>query len=86
MDVHHSLVLAGPQETEDHLKSAAAWTLGQIGRHTPDHAKAVADTGAASRWESDSTSSHGGMQYGVSSRGRGRCCGNSGGGNTAQPT
>lgn len=27
------------------MKSATAWTLGQLGRHTPDHAKAVADTG-----------------------------------------
>lgn len=31
-------------EPEDHLKAAAAWTLGQIGRHTPDHAKALAET------------------------------------------
>mmetsp|Transcript_1623 Transcript_1623/g.3749 ORF Transcript_1623/g.3749 Transcript_1623/m.3749 type:complete len:518 (+) Transcript_1623:254-1807(+) len=34
------------EEAEDHIRSATAWTLGQIGRHTPDHAKAVADTGA----------------------------------------
>lgn len=27
------------------MKSATAWSLGQIGRHTPDHAKALADTG-----------------------------------------
>jgi hypothetical protein len=27
------------------MKSASAWALGQLGRHTPDHAKAVADTG-----------------------------------------
>lgn len=33
-------------EREDHLKAAAAWALGQLGRHTPHHAKAVADTGA----------------------------------------
>lgn len=33
-------------EPEDHLKAAAVWTLGQVGRHTPDHAKAVSDTGA----------------------------------------
>merc|ERR1712224_848344 len=26
-------------EPEDHLKAAAAWSLGQIGRHTPDHAR-----------------------------------------------
>jgi hypothetical protein len=30
------------EEREDHLKAAAAWALGQIGRHTPEHAKAVA--------------------------------------------
>ena len=27
------------------MKRATAWALGQLGRHTPDHAKAVADTG-----------------------------------------
>jgi hypothetical protein len=26
-------------EPEDHIKAACAWTLGQIGRHTPDHAR-----------------------------------------------
>lgn len=40
------LVAAQADETEDHMKAATAWTLGQIGRHTPDHAKAVAATGA----------------------------------------
>jgi 3-methyladenine DNA glycosylase AlkD len=30
-------------EPEDHLQAAAAWSLGQIGRHTPDHAKALAE-------------------------------------------
>lgn len=40
------LVSALNQEPEDHIKSATSWTLGQIGRHTSDHAKAVADTGA----------------------------------------
>lgn len=39
------LVAAQADETEDHVKAATAWTLGQIGRHSPDHAKAVADTG-----------------------------------------
>lgn len=29
-------------EAEDHIKAAAAWSLGQVGRHTPDHAKALA--------------------------------------------
>lgn len=39
------LVAALADEREDHMRSATAWALGQIGRHTPDHAKAVADTG-----------------------------------------
>lgn len=30
-------------EPEDHLQAAAAWSLGQIGRHSPDHAKALAE-------------------------------------------
>ena len=30
-------------EPEDHIKAACAWTLGQIGRHTPDHAKSLAE-------------------------------------------
>lgn len=30
-------------EPEDHIKAACAWTLGQIGRHTPDHARALAE-------------------------------------------
>jgi 3-methyladenine DNA glycosylase AlkD len=30
-------------EPEDHIKGACAWTLGQIGRHTPDHARALAE-------------------------------------------
>jgi len=29
-------------EKEDYIKAAAAWSLGQVGRHTPDHAKALA--------------------------------------------
>ena len=36
------LALTLAEEREDHLKAAAAWSLGQIGRHTPEHAKAVA--------------------------------------------
>ena len=36
------LALTLAEESEDHLKAAAAWALGQIGRHTPEHAKAVA--------------------------------------------
>mmetsp|Transcript_56160 Transcript_56160/g.130772 ORF Transcript_56160/g.130772 Transcript_56160/m.130772 type:complete len:509 (+) Transcript_56160:153-1679(+) len=30
-------------EPEDHLKAAAAWSLGQLGRHTADHARALAE-------------------------------------------
>ncbi|XP_030055230.1 sperm-associated antigen 6 [Microcaecilia unicolor] len=29
-------------EPEHHIKAASAWALGQIGRHTPDHARAIA--------------------------------------------
>lgn len=32
------------EETEDHVLAATAWALGQVGRHTPEHAKAVAST------------------------------------------
>jgi 3-methyladenine DNA glycosylase AlkD len=40
------LVNAVVSEPEDHIKSASAWSLGQIGRHSPDHAKALADANA----------------------------------------
>jgi len=30
-------------EPEDHVKAAAAWSLGQIGRHSADHARALAE-------------------------------------------
>lgn len=33
-------------ETEDHIRAATAWALGQIGRHSPDHAAAVAEANA----------------------------------------
>lgn len=36
------LAMTLSEEREDHLRGAAAWALGQIGRHTPEHAKAVA--------------------------------------------
>jgi 3-methyladenine DNA glycosylase AlkD len=29
-------------EQEDHIQSAICWTIGQVGRHTPEHAKAIA--------------------------------------------
>jgi len=32
-------------EKEDHLKAATVWSLGQVGRHTPDHARALAEGG-----------------------------------------
>jgi 3-methyladenine DNA glycosylase AlkD len=30
-------------DREDHIKGACVWSLGQIGRHTPDHARALAE-------------------------------------------
>ncbi|XP_063680584.1 sperm-associated antigen 6-like [Bolinopsis microptera] len=36
------LAIALQEEQEDHIQAAAAWALGQAGRHTPEHAKAVA--------------------------------------------
>ena len=36
-------------EPEDHLKAAAAWSLGQIGRHSSEHAKALAEADVPSR-------------------------------------
>ena len=36
------LAIALSEEQEDHIQAAAAWALGQIGRHTPEHSKAVA--------------------------------------------
>jgi len=31
------------EEPEDHIKAAAAWALGQIGRHSTDHSRALAE-------------------------------------------
>ena len=36
------LAIALAEEPDDHIQAATAWALGQIGRHTPEHAKAVA--------------------------------------------
>ena len=36
-------------EPEDHLKAAAAWSLGQIGRHSSEHSKALAENDVPSR-------------------------------------
>lgn len=30
-------------ETEEHIQAACAWSLGQVGRHSPDHAKTLGD-------------------------------------------
>lgn len=38
----NQLAIALMEEQEDHIKAAIAWAFGQIGRHTPDHAKAIA--------------------------------------------
>ncbi|KAI2649040.1 Sperm-associated antigen 6 [Labeo rohita] len=37
-----NLAMAVIEEQEDHIKAATAWAFGQIGRHTPEHARAVA--------------------------------------------
>ncbi|KAG5268139.1 hypothetical protein AALO_G00208660 [Alosa alosa] len=36
------LAICLSEEPEDHIRAATAWSLGQIGRHTPEHARAVA--------------------------------------------
>lgn len=36
-------------ETDDHTLAVTAWTLGQIGKHTPEHAKSVADANVLSK-------------------------------------
>lgn len=37
------------KEPEDHLKAAAAWSLGQIGRHSSDHSRFLAEADVPSR-------------------------------------
>merc|ERR1711907_445183 len=37
-----NLAVALSEETQDHVRAAAAWALGQVGRHSPEHSKAVA--------------------------------------------
>ncbi|EFJ25759.1 hypothetical protein SELMODRAFT_99379 [Selaginella moellendorffii] len=39
------LVDALTNEQEDHIQSASAWSLGQVGRHSPVHSLAVAEAG-----------------------------------------
>ncbi|KAF7214076.1 sperm-associated antigen 6 [Nothobranchius furzeri] len=36
------LALCLSEESEQHMKAATVWSIGQIGSHTPEHAKAVA--------------------------------------------
>jgi 3-methyladenine DNA glycosylase AlkD len=36
-------------EAEDHVLAAAAWAVGQVGRHTPEHARAVAEANVLPR-------------------------------------
>ncbi|XP_046617131.1 sperm-associated antigen 6-like isoform X1 [Neodiprion virginianus] len=36
------LAIVLQEETEDHILSITVWALGQIGKHTPEHAKALA--------------------------------------------
>ena len=48
-DRHHLSELRERNEPEDHLKAAAAWSLGQIGRHSPDHAKFLSEADVPSR-------------------------------------
>ena len=36
-------------DKQEHVKAAAAWALGQIGRHSPEHAKMVAEQGVLLR-------------------------------------
>lgn len=36
-------------EPEDHIRAAAAWSLGQIGRHSPAHAKYLAEADVPAR-------------------------------------
>lgn len=35
------LALCLTEEHEHHIRAATAWSIGQIGHHTPEHAKAV---------------------------------------------
>jgi len=39
------LLQALSESSEEHVKAASAWALGQIGKHSPEHAKAVAEAG-----------------------------------------
>eukprot|EP00897_Mesotaenium_endlicherianum_P008711 jgi/Mesen1/7869/ME000042S07311 len=58
-------------EAEDQVRTSSAWALSQIGCHGPDHAKAVAQTGALLRMVSVCSNSSG--QGGCGEELRGRC-------------
>ena len=45
----HPLKDALVNEPDDTVKATAAWSLGQIGRHSPNHAKALADADVPTR-------------------------------------
>lgn len=36
------LAIVLQEETEDHILAVTVWAVGQIGKHTPEHAKAIA--------------------------------------------
>ncbi|GCA62578.1 hypothetical protein KIPB_004412 [Kipferlia bialata] len=44
-----ALVKTLTSEPEDHILAAAVWSLGQIGRHTPEHAMALCDANVLPR-------------------------------------
>lgn len=33
------------EDCEEHIKGAATWTLGQLGRHSTEHAKTISESG-----------------------------------------
>lgn len=43
------LALCLSEESEDHIKAATVWSVGQIGHHTPEHAKAVSTANLLSK-------------------------------------
>lgn len=43
------LALCLSEETEHHIRAATAWSIGQMGRHTSEHAKAVATSNVLHR-------------------------------------
>lgn len=43
------LAIVLQEETEDHILAVTVWAIGQIGKHTAEHAKAVAVANILSR-------------------------------------